>query len=382
MSLCYKCENVIDDDDDEFFECDSCDSLFHLKCANVLKKEINARKNSKCLRIYCPECFNNKTNGTHDKLKEIANVLYKLDLFNQQQIIKQQKDDDVFVSIARQISSLEEKVSTLEAGNSSQIPKSQNTYANAVKRSNVKPAVIIKPKNKQQSAQTLADISNKVDKSAVNVCGTRNARDGGVVLRCESSKETMKVKQLVADNLGDNYEVILPKIKSPRLRISNIDPDIEKDDILNVLKSHNPTINNIEMNLVTVLERKYRDTFYNDIVIEVNSAGFNQLIGMKKLRLPWRECRIFEHLYIVRCYKCCGFRHKSGQCDQSQICAKCSGPHKYSDCKSKNECCINCKAANQKYKLNIDTNHNAWSKNCQILKRHLSKLANKIEYNE
>lgn len=97
MSLCYKCEQDIDEEED-YAECDNCDCLFHLKCANVFKKDVNARRTSKCLRLFCPDCFEEKSNGTFDKLKEIAKIMYKLDLFNQEQIVKQQKDNDVISS--------------------------------------------------------------------------------------------------------------------------------------------------------------------------------------------------------------------------------------------------------------------------------------------
>lgn len=242
---------------------------------------------------------------------------------------------------------------------------------------------MIKPKTKQQCAQTLETISNKFDKSAVNVCGTRNARDGGIVLRCDNVTETMKIKQLVADNMGDDYEVILPKVKLPRLRISDVDPDIPKEEILSELKSHNPTISNMNLRLITVLECKckYNDSIYNDIVVEVSSEEYKQLIEIKKLRLPWRECRIFEHLFLVRCYKCCGFQHKSNVCQLNQKCGSCSGSHRFSECKTRRKCCVNCTAANDKQNMNFDTNHTAWNKNCPILKRHLTKLVNEIEYN-
>lgn len=379
MSLCYICEEEITDDD-EFSSCDSCDCVFHHKCANVRVKDKDARLRSNCLRLFCPECFKEKSNGTFEKLKEIAKILYKIDHFNQEQIVKQQKSDDVIASLTQQIISLESKIDSLGNGrDANKTMTKTNTHLDTVKRSDIKPAVVIRPKNKQQSSQTLSDITGKVGKSTVNVCGTRNVRDGGIVLRCDNSTETMKVKQLVVDSLGDDYEVTLPKIKLPRLRISNIDPEIKNDEILSELKSHNPTINNMNMRVITVLSRKYRDSSYNEIVIEVNSVDYKQLIDMKKLRLPWRECRIFEHLYLVRCYKCCGFQHKSNDCQQNQKCG--SGSHKSIDCKSKRKCCINCKAANDKNKMNIDVNHHAWSKQCPILKRHLSKLAQRIEYN-
>lgn len=307
-SLCYKCEKEIKDDDD-YSECDSCDTLFHLKCGNVTKKEFNARQNSKCLQLYCPDCFQSKSNGTAAKLNEIIKVLYKLDLFNQEQKVAKDKTAS---SIQNQLQSLDKKISsnkTPVASSSKLNAKSRNqtsSYASVTKTS-VKPAVVIKPKTKQISSKTFEDITNNVDKSQVNVRSTRNVRDGGVVLRCENATETMKVKQIVNDKLGDKYEVVLPKVKHPRLRITNIDPDIENDSILDVLKQHNNELHEINMTLITVIPRKFRSTSFNDIVIEVNGEAFNTLLELGALSLPWRECKIFEHLHVKRCYKCCGF---------------------------------------------------------------------------
>lgn len=70
MSLCYICEVEINDTDD-YTTCDNCESVYHLKCANITKTEVKARKNSKCLRLYCPDCFQYKSNGTAEKLKVI-----------------------------------------------------------------------------------------------------------------------------------------------------------------------------------------------------------------------------------------------------------------------------------------------------------------------
>lgn len=378
MSLCLTCEHDIIEGD-EFSTCDSCEREFHWKCANVRKTDVNARVNSKCLQLYCPECYFNKTCGTYDKLKEISKLMYKLDAYNQNQIAEKQKENDIIASLVQQVKSLEDKLSKLESGDAK--PNVYENQQNVIKRNHVKPAVVVMPKTKQQSAKTFADITKNVSESSVNVCGTRQIKDGGVVLRCNTSNETMKVKQLVHEKLGDAYEIVLPKIKLPRVRITNIDTDIQKDEIVNELKKHNTSIINMNISLITVIAKKYRGHSYNDIVIEIDCDSYVQLMKMKKLELPWRECRIFDHLHVIRCYKCCGFSHKSSQCTKTQVCSKCSGEHKFADCTAKQNCCINCKSSNQKYKTKFDTKHGAYSKECQLLKRQLSKLVSKIEYN-
>lgn len=75
----------------------------------------------------------------------------------------------------------------------------------------------------------------------------------------------------------------------------------------------------MDIRLITVIARKYRSHSYNDIVVEVDCDAYKKLIGMKKLDLPWRECRIFDHLHVICCYKCCGFSHKSSECTNTSL---------------------------------------------------------------
>lgn len=53
----------------------------------------------------------------------------------------------------------------------------------------------------------MEQITNAVDKVLVNVCGTLNAWDGGVVLCCNNTAVTME--QIVREKLGDGYDVTL-----------------------------------------------------------------------------------------------------------------------------------------------------------------------------
>lgn len=377
-SMCYKCERDIEDDD-KYIECDGCNSLFHLKCANVNQTEAKARKNSKCLKLYCPECFKAKNEGTAEKLKEALALLYKMDC-----CIQQQKTS----TIEQKLAALETKITANIATQCTQNIVHQTpepthaTYSNVVKKANVKPTIVIRPKTKQTCAKTIDEISKKINKNDINVCDTRNARDGVVILRCQNKSETLKAKQVVNEKLGSNYDVILPKVKQPRVRISNIATDIPNDSIVDELKRNNEQIKDIDLKLVTVIPRKLRSVESNDAVFEVCCESYNKLIEISVLNLPWRECRVYEHLHVIRCYKCCGYFHKSTECTQTQKCSRCAGAHKHSECKSKLSCCVNCKLVNEKFKLNLKTNHHAWDKNCPVYQRKLASVRNKIEYNE
>lgn len=100
---------------------------------------------------------------------------------------------------------------------------------------------------KANQLENFDEIAEKIAKKDLNVCGTRNARGGGVVLRCENATETLRAKQNVDEELGSNYDVILPKVKSPRVRITNIAPDIPSDSIIDELKRNNDHIASMDM---------------------------------------------------------------------------------------------------------------------------------------
>ncbi|XP_055306893.1 uncharacterized protein LOC129571155 [Sitodiplosis mosellana] len=344
-----------------------------------------------------------KENSTDEKLKTIMKMLYKLDVFNQEQKPHIAINNESISSLSSKLNVISSKLDSVSSSGSNSSNSSgsnnnsnnnnnatsdtsrqtANSYASVAKKGNVKPAVVIRPKNRQDSKKTFEDITKNVERDAVNVCGTRNVKDGGIVLRCVNATETMKVKQIVSEKLGDDYEVVLPKVKHPRLRITNIPVESQKELVIEELKKHNETIRGMDIKLVTVINKKAtsRQTASNEIVIEINGADYSKFMELKVLKLPWRECRIFEHVYMKRCYKCLGFSHIANDCKNEQKCSKCAGPHKFSECKSKKVSCANCRHANESLKHKMSTNHHAWSKDCTIYKRRIESLVNKIEYN-
>lgn len=145
MSMCFVCDKDIDDDSD-WCECDGCNSLFHLKCANVTKTEAKARKNSKCLKLYCPECFKAKTEGTKEKLKQIFDVMYKIDLAIQLQ--KTSIPELVSAFIDQKLNRMEKKIITngMSCDNVNNESTACTVKAQSNKNNTIKPAIVIKPK--------------------------------------------------------------------------------------------------------------------------------------------------------------------------------------------------------------------------------------------
>lgn len=394
-SNCEKCSIELKEEEEEasdIFQCDLCESWYHNKCEKVMKKDVKAKKESKRLRIFCKQCEESQEDSVMKKVLQLLKVVYKIDLTVQERKPAEKSNDEMIAAIANKINTIDDrlkiKLKILEDTAKTQPPIIGNknipisSYAKIVQSNDMKPAVVIKPKQKQHSKKTMEEISKTFDKSQLKVCSTRNVHDGGIVLCCNTKTETMKVKEIVREKLGDGYEVMLPKIKNPRIRITNIDPDIADESIIPELKKNNEQINDLEMELVTVIPKRIRGTISNDIVVEVKSESYQKLLEMSVISLPWRECQILEHFYIKRCFKCCGFSHIAQECRLEQVCSKCSGSHRHNACRSNKICCFNCKTSNEKYNLNLDTKHHAWSKECAVIQRRMSKLRNRIEFNK
>lgn len=234
-SICGICEKQVNEGEEDNLICDLCNETFNMHCGKSKKSEIKARKNSSCIKIFCPKCIGADENVLPAKLNDddIMTLMYKLDMSVQQQKAGEQSNNQMLNELMNVMKNMVEKVGKLDdrmqkvelASNVSDTNVAQTTassFANIVKSGVPKSAVVFKPKQKQHSKKTMEQISNAVDGASINVCGTRNARDGGIVLCFNNTTDTMKVKEIVREKLGDGYDVTLPTIKNPRLRITNI----------------------------------------------------------------------------------------------------------------------------------------------------------------
>lgn len=101
-----------------------------------------------------------------------------------------------------------------------------------------------------------------------------------------------------------------------------------------------------------------------------------------KLRIGWSVCKVIDYVNVKRCYNCCGYNHIASKCKNKRACLKCGGEHLLKDCISDANECVNCKIAIQKFKVNIETNHPVWSRDCAVYKRKLESERKKIQYNQ
>lgn len=179
MMSCSECAIDFEEKEEEegtIFQCDICESSFHAKCVGVTKTDIKSRNKSKSLRLLCPDCIVSSDNMFHKKIHELVKIAYKIDMSCQQSKETEHSNNSTLVAMSKLLNALVEKVDQIDKKIISIDSKLQTnttsstngmpvktTYANVVSSKPVKPTVVIKPKQKQNSKKTLEELKNNVN---------------------------------------------------------------------------------------------------------------------------------------------------------------------------------------------------------------------------
>lgn len=107
-AICDVCEQTINEEED-VFECDSCDKSIHMNCAEGRKSELKARKGSKILKIFCPKCMEKDENITPTKLNEMIRMMYKIDMSCQEKKASEQSNNQILNEMMKMLKNMMEK---------------------------------------------------------------------------------------------------------------------------------------------------------------------------------------------------------------------------------------------------------------------------------
>lgn len=394
--VCSTCQLVINDDVN-YFECDGCTTTFHLNCGGIKKQEYNAREKSTRIRLLCDECNSNDTlNIAERNIRTLLKFISKFDVTLQEQKLNMNKMELTIASNTEEMRQMKEEISAwrkdaptqfvaLNGGKDREENETMTQRPSPLNLGNgscstILPTVVVKPKNDNQGCEaTLQKIRQKLAGSDVSVRDTHNIRGGGIVISCSNAGDTLKMKQLIESNNGDDMDVRLPEIQKPRVKIHKIDSSLTSDEIIDDIINKNEALTQASIQIKKVMKNKNGKT--QDMVVEVDGMTFNRMIALGKLYIGWNRCAVGEHIYLKRCFKCCGFSHIAKECRHNFACSKCAGPHKSNECNQRQIMCVNCVTANATYGLNLTTNHHAWSRNCSVLQKRIKKLKEFIQYN-
>lgn len=113
-------------------------------------------------------------------------------------------------------------------------------------------------------------------------------------------------------------------------------------------------------------------------IIEINKDTFQTVTNIGKLKIGWSICSVYEHVDLIRCFKCYSFHHMADKCSKSAICSKCGeNDHNTESWNKTSPRCINCVTANANFGFTLPTNHSIFDKMCPVFQKvHINTRLN------
>ncbi|XP_023225009.1 uncharacterized protein PF11_0207-like [Centruroides sculpturatus] len=239
-------------------------------------------------------------------------------------------------------------------------------------------SILVHSKNKKKTSEEIKKIMVKnVNPTDINI-GVKQMRmikDGGVVVELTSSEDMTTLKKEL-DKIKE-LETVERKKKLPTIKIVSVPKDIEKEELVhkmyeqNMCLSENLSETFVEKQIKIKYSIPQKDSTLQTWIMEVSPMIREILINEEKLYIGWVRCTVYDHITVIRCFKCLNFGHFAKECqEKEQVCSHCNGAHIYKDCvKEGPATCINCVRNSL-----TEVNHNSMDKHCPSYVKQLRKL--------
>ena len=251
------------------------------------------------------------------------------------------------------------------------------------------PVLIVKAKSSPDKKKVKESVQKVLHPVKDPVRVLKETAGGDVVLICNDANSIAAVKSKVVDAIGSLVDVSEPKELQPRLKIVGFELEYcEKNQFLDALSTQNKDIVDVESQVEIIQEPKQQSSGKRlcTAIIGVDINTFKRALTKQKVYIGWSSCAVYEHVDVVRCFKCQEYNHISANCKSAAaVCCFCSESHDgVKECPHKGDekffKCANCYKANAKYGLNIDVNHSVMSLQCPVLRKKIEQKKKNIRY--
>lgn len=376
-STCKKCNKSVRNT--TYVTCNGfCSGIYHatITCSGIIEYEkiaeyLKSKSNNSNIIFICTEC-KEKLKVIKTGFDSIESKFEKMDAINEKLEEKEKSLEEIInklITIVKDNTNNKEKTSLQNNSNKKiNVRNDRKTYAEMIKQD---PMVVIKPKKNQSSVLTKTAVKNHISPENLAINKVAEKSGGTIAIYCKDTNSVGKIKNNVEEKLGEDYEAFIPKEIKPKILISGMSENYDKETIVNKLKNQNTWITEKELKCIRIYETKRKINKFNAIV-EMCVEDYNETLKKGKIIIGWDVCRVYENFQVMRCYKCLEYGHKKDRClEENNKCLKCGGDHLAKECKAEEERCVNCVKANKKYNLGLNERHSCIDRNCEVYRRKI-----------
>lgn len=243
-----------------------------------------------------------------------------------------------------------------------QLGSKSTTYANAllnIPKKNKVARIKVKPKQNFKG-DTLSVVQSQVaTKTSAKVLKMSKAPNGSVFIKCESEKDSDAIVKTLNEQNSDMLSVEKFQKSNPRIRITNITREQDKDELVNDVIGRN----GLSPGSLTVVHTYRQRLGGFGAIAEVSADAYHRIMSTKTVFVGCDNCRVYDVFDVGRCRNCCGYNHSYRKCldkfGRPPCCFRCAGNHEGTTCTSEIKKCINCINANKYLKKKRDIDHAA-----------------------
>lgn len=98
------------------------------------------------------------------------------------------------------------------------------------------------------------------------------------------------------NKMSKEYMVKIPESKRPRLRIFDIEDEMEDEELTTAIENQNPEIINEQSEINVKINKKAKNTCI--VVIEVDALIFGRVMKDRRLKIGWQRFQVKEYVGI------------------------------------------------------------------------------------
>ncbi|CAG9762625.1 unnamed protein product [Ceutorhynchus assimilis] len=271
-----------------YFPCDSCRNSICSECSDLSTSELRCLPLQKrVVKFHCRKCRN------YDYVESLKNII------TDKEIIIQDKNE-IIKMLKEKIDALEHNMGNISGPTFADVLQKNRQSINKTIPQNI-PDVIIKPRIPQDVQQTKNAITVNINPTElkIGIKKLKPTKSGAISIKCANKHEVDVLKAAAEEKLKDTYLIETTRMKKPRVKITNFNKDMTKEEITNSILQQNENLQDFNVTYI-----KNGKNGNKPIFGECSGLSFKHLLHLGKIYISWERYPVYEDLSVPRCFHC------------------------------------------------------------------------------